>query len=270
MEQPTKAMTQASQRPGAPLLWRCPQCGFLLTPQPTTVRCPRCGENLRKCRYCKFADTVTWECTNVRIRSIYGDDMGRFRIPEPDHVWACPENLPVLQPYPWQAIWKEAMANPLTRGLVWGAIVAVVLLAVFRYVLLPVVLPPPIPESALVTAQVVVQRSQVNIGEPVRVLFIITNAETIPLDPCIVVLRGSLATDSEIFSDPPPIGPPRVLRESVQLRFLGLQPGQQFPIWMTFTPLTTRRRSYNLRVDVLCGGYQAVITPRRDFRVEVR
>ncbi len=268
MERPAEVTTPARQRPSAPLLWRCPQCGFLLTPQPTTVRCPRCGENLRKCRYCKFADTVTWECTNARIRSTFGDELVRFHIPEPDHVWACPENLPALQPYFWQTVWREAMANPLTRGLVWGAMAAVVLLLAFRYAVLPFVFPRPAPESALVTARVIVQREKVELGEPVPVLILVTNAEEIPLEPCLIFLRGSLARDSEISSNPPQL--PLPLREGVQLRFPGLQPGQAFPVWLTFTPLARGRRTYDLKVDVYCGGYRAIVTPPGDFRVEVR
>jgi uncharacterized C2H2 Zn-finger protein len=249
----------------ATILWRCPQCGLVFTPQPTTIRCPRCGENLRKCRYCKFADTVTWECTNNRIRFTFGDETGRFHIPEPDHVWACPENLPNLQPPAWQV----ALSNPLLRGLTWGAAIAVFLLVVFRLFIVPAIAPPEMPESALVTAQAIMARNRYTIGEPIQLLLVVTNAERIALDPCTVILRGEIVEHSEVRSQPAPIYPPQRTPRSVQLVFPGLAPQQSMTAWIYLTPLGAQRRAYDLNVEVLCGGYRAVVNPR-SFRVEIR
>lgn len=260
MQQPKGTVQQQ-----AVILWRCPQCGLIFTPQPTIVRCPRCGENLRKCRYCRFADTVTWECTNNRIRFTFGDETGRLHIPEPDHVWACPENLPNLQP----SVWQGALANPLIRSLTWGAVVAVLILIVFRFVVITAIAPPGILETALVTAQAAMTRNQYPIGEPVQLLLIVTNAERIALDPCTVILRGEIIENSEIRSQPAPIYPPQRTPRGVRLVFPGLAPQQSLTAWIYLTPLGAQRRVYELSVDVFCGGYRAVVNPR-SLRVEIR
>ncbi|MFA0753146.1 MAG: hypothetical protein IMHGJWDQ_000917 [Candidatus Fervidibacter sp.] len=263
MQQP--AGTPTAQQRASPILWRCPQCGLIFSPQPTTVRCPRCGENLRKCRYCKFADTITWECTNNRIRYTFGDELGRFKIPEPDHVWACPENLPDLPPAPWQA----AMANPLTRALSWGAITAVALLILFRLFVLPAIAPPEMPESARLTGNIIAHRTEITLGEPLSLLVVVTNGERVSLDPCILVVRSELVKEADIAAQPAPLYPPERKPESVRLIFPGIPPQQTFTAWVSITPLTAQRRNYELRVEVYCGGYRAFI-PRQQSSVRVR
>ena len=264
MQQPTGSPT-AQQQPM--VLWRCPQCGLIFTPQPTTIRCPRCGENLRKCRYCKFADTVTWECTNNRIRFTFGDETGRFHIPEPDHFWDCPENLPNLHPPTWQV----ALANPITRALTWGAVVAIFLLVAFRLFVLPAVAPTSeVPESALVTAQAILSRNQYTAGEPIPILLVITNAERIPLDPCVVVLRGEIVEHSEVRTQPATVYPPSRTPRSIRLTFPGLPPQQSLTAWIYLTPLGAQRRTYELTIDVYCGSYRATVSPQRTFRVTIR
>ncbi len=255
MQQPTGAPTAPSRT--AVVYWRCPQCGFIFAPEPTTVRCPRCGENLRKCRYCRFADTVTWECLNNRIRFTFGDETGRMRIPEPDHFWACPENLPNLQP----AVWQVAMLNPLTRALTWGAITAVALLIAFRLFIFPLIAKPEMPETALITGTLVLSRTQFAIGEEIPLLLVITNAERVPLDPCVVVLRGELIREAEVRSQPPPLYPPQRTPESVRLFFPGLPAQQTFTAWVYITPIGVSRGNYEVRVEVFCGGYRGVVTP---------
>lgn len=252
-----------AEQPQTAIFWRCPRCGLIFVPQPTTVRCPRCGENLRKCRYCKFADTVTWECTNNRIRFTLGDETGRFHIPEPDHVWACPENVPNLRAPTWQV----ALSNPLIRALVWGAGVVVFILIVFR--LFITTSAPGIPESALVTAQAIMARNQYSIGEPIQLLLVVTNAERVTLEPCIIVLRGEIVEHSEVRSQPSPSYPPQRTPRSVRLVFSGLAPQQSMTTWIYLTPLAVKRGTYELTVEAYCGGYRAVVTPR-SFRVEIR
>lgn len=263
MQQPAGIPT-AQRQPT--LLWRCPQCGFIFTPQPTTVRCLRCGENLKKCRYCKFADTVTWECTNNKIRFTFGDEMGRFHIPEPDHVWACPENLPNLQPLAWQV----ALANPITRALTWGAIVAVSILIVFRFFILPAFAPTAEEQEVFATAQVVLARNQFTIGEPIPLLLVVTNPTRINLDPCVVVLRGEIVENAEVKTQPVTTYPPIQTAKSVRLTFSSLPPQQSLTVWIYITPLGAQRRTYELAIDVYCGGYRAIVNPQRTFRIAIR
>ncbi|MCS7263623.1 MAG: hydrogenase maturation nickel metallochaperone HypA [Armatimonadetes bacterium] len=262
MQQPTGAPA-AQQQPL--LLWRCPQCGFIFSPQPKIVRCPRCGENLRKCRYCKFADTVTWECTNSRIRFTFGDETGRFHIPEPDHFWACPENLPDLQP----PVWSIALSNPLLRALTLGAAIAVLLLVVFRFAILPAIGPQEVPVSALVSAQAVLTRSQFTVGESIPILLIVTNSERVPLDPCIVVLRGELVEHSELRSQPSPLYPIQRTPKSARLTFPGIPSQQSLTAWIYLTPLGVQRRSYEVAIEIYCGGYRAIVNPR-SVKVDIR
>lgn len=261
-QQPTGAPTTQQQ---PTILWRCPQCGLIFSPQPTIIRCPRCGENLRKCRYCKFADTVTWECINNRIRFTFGDETGRFHIPEPDHFWACPENLPNLQPPPWQV----ALANPITRALTWGATIAVFAFIIFRFFVLPAVGPTEAPEG-MVTAQVILARNQYTLGEPIPLLLVVTNAERVPLDPCVIFLSGEIVENSEVRTQPITIYPPSRTPKSIRLTFPGLPSQQSLTAWIYLTPLGAQRRTYELTIDVYCGGYRATISPQRSFKVTIR
>ncbi len=263
MQQPV-GTSMAQQQPT--LMWRCPQCGLIFTPQPKTVRCPRCGENLRKCRYCKFADTVTWECTNNRIRFTFGDETGRFHIPEPDHFWACSENLPNLQP----PIWQVALANPITRALTWGAAIAVFMLVVFRFFVLPAVGPSEVLETALVSAQTILARNQYTVGEPIPLLLVVTNAERVPLDPCVVILRGEIVENAEVRTQPTTIYPPQRTDRSIRLTFPGLASLQSLTAWIYLTPWGAQRGTYELTIDVYCGGYRATVSPQRSFRVTIR
>lgn len=253
---------QTQQRPGTSVFWHCPRCRHTFQPQPTTVRCPRCGENLRKCVYCKFADTIVWECTHPDIRFVYGDELGRLHIPEPEHVWACPGNTPNLKANQWQV----AMTNPLVRGLTIGAALSVVLLFAFWFIVLPMIQPIEIRESVFVSAQATAP-SQVGIGDPVRVILLVTNSENIRLEPCDVFLRGSLVQESEMRVEGTTPIEQRPLREGVLLRFHGLSPGQKLHCLITLIP--SRRRVYDLKIDVYCGLYQAIM-PQREFRVQVR
>lgn len=271
MEQPTKVPAH----PSSPPVWRCPECGVIFVPQPTTVRCPQCGENLRKCRYCQYADTATWECTNQRIRFTFGDEFGRYHIPEPDHVWACPENRPALHPTPWQMV----LANPLLRALAWGAGTAVVLFLVFRFIVLPLIVGPPVPESALLSLQTAVP-SQVMLGDPIHITVTFTNGEQNPLNQWVLVLRGSLVTNAEPPQvTPNPIVPPEFIGDSVRLYFAGLAPQQQMTVNITLQPKEMQRRIYNLEVDAYgyfgapgqpLAMYRAFVLPTRRFQVRVR
>lgn len=70
--------------------WRCPKCGKVVSARPIeSPYCPYCHENLRKCRYCNWADLRMWECTNPEVISILGDETGRLRIPEPEFSRRC-------------------------------------------------------------------------------------------------------------------------------------------------------------------------------------
>ncbi len=260
MQQPTGAST-AQQT----VLWRCPQCGFVFSPHPKIVRCPNCSENLRKCRYCMFADTTTWECTNNRIRFNYGDEMGRFHIPEPDHVWACPENIPKLQ----APTWAVALSNPLLRGLTIGAAIAVVLLIAFRFLILPIIKPEEAPESAVLSADVVLNKPQAAIGETIPLLLIIKNAERVSLKPLTVILRGELIENSEVRSQPSPTYPLQRTPKGVQLQFSELPPQQSFTTWIYLTPFEVKSRSYDVSVEVYCGGYRVVVNPP-SVRINIR
>ncbi|MCS7254532.1 MAG: hypothetical protein RMK18_10065 [Armatimonadota bacterium] len=86
-----KSTQQQSVKAKKPERWRCQKCNRIVTARPIeSPRCPHCGENLRKCRYCKWADTRMWECTNFTMVSMYGDETGRLRIPEPEFSRRCP------------------------------------------------------------------------------------------------------------------------------------------------------------------------------------
>lgn len=267
-------MAQAPAPTKVSPLWRCPECGHIFTPQPTTIRCPQCGENLRKCRYCQYADTATWECTNPRIRYTYGDELGRFRIPEPDHVWACPENYPALQPNAWQLF----VANPLLRALGWGAGVAVALLLLFRFAILPLVRGPEVPESALLTAQAIAP-SQVMLGEPIRLTVTLWNNERAPVYQWLLVLEGSLVEDSEAPQiTPMPITSIERMKGRLRVFLPGSGPGQAMTVEVVFQPQEMRRRVYTLRLDAYgyLGAppqltvYRVFITPSRQMQVQVR
>lgn len=257
-------MERPAERHLVPSLWRCPRCNFVFEPEPTTIRCPRCGENLRKCVYCKFADTVLWECTNARIRFTYGDETGRFRIPEPDHYWPCPENYPVLRPYPWQVL----MMNPLLRGLTIGAGVAIGILIIFWSIVLPMIQPPAAMESPLISARVSVSR-EVSIGQPVRILITLTNSERQPLSPCLVVLSGSLVANASLTQVIPPPLHYRRVGQVLRVQFRGLGAGEQTIYWIYLTPKAKRPTDYTLTVSVYCGVYRAA-QPQRSFRVRLR
>ncbi len=267
MAQPTAPTT-------ANLLWRCPECGTIFAPRPTTIRCPHCGENLRKCRYCQYADTATWECTNPRIRYSYGDELGRFRIPEPDHVWACPENRPALQPNAWQLF----IANPLLRALGWGAGVAVGLLLLFRLVILPLVRGPEVPESALLTAQTIAP-SQVILGEPIRLMVTLFNNEKAPVNQWLLVVEGSLLENSEIPQIvPAPITPMERTKNRLRVFLSGSAPGQSMTVEFVFQPQEIKRGLYTLTLDAYGylgfppqqTAYRVFIMPSRQVQVRVR
>lgn len=263
MQEPTGTSTTQQQ---TEIMWRCPQCGFIFSPYPKIVRCPRCNENLRKCRYCKFADTMTWECTNNRIRFSYGDELGRFHIPEPDHVWACPENIPDLK----APNWAVALSNPMLRGLSIGAVVVVLLLLVFRFIILPAILPQEVPTSPLLLGEVVLSKSQFSVGESIPLLLVVKNAEaTVTLEPCIVVLRGELVEQSEIKAQPSPNYPPQRTPKSIQMHFPGIAPQQSFTVWIYLIPFEAKPRSYDLTIEVYCGGYRAVMNPP-SVRINIR
>ncbi|MFA0751624.1 MAG: hypothetical protein SLRJCFUN_002027 [Candidatus Fervidibacter sp.] len=267
-------MAQAPAPTKVSLLWRCPECGHIFAPQPTTIRCPQCGENLRKCRYCQYADTATWECTNPRIRYTYGDELGRFRIPEPDHVWACPENRPALAPNPWQFF----IANPLLRALGWGAAVSIGLLLLFRFVILPWVRGPEVPESALLTAQVLAP-SQVVMGEPIRLMVTLFNSEQVPVNQWLLMVGGSLVENSEAPQvTPAPIAPIERTKDHLRIFLAGSPPGQSVTVELLFPPQEIKRGTYTLTLDAYGylgtppqqTAYRVFIAPSRQVQVRVR
>jgi hypothetical protein len=264
----------ASTKPTANILWRCPECGHIFTPQPNTIRCPQCGENLRKCRYCQFADTMTWECTNARIRYTYGDELGRFHIPEPDHVWACPENRPALQPNAWQLF----MANPLLRALGWGAGIAVGLLLLFRFVLLPWIRGPEAPEAAQLTAQLNAP-AQVATGEAIRLTLTFSNYEAVAVNQWLLVLESELVEDSEPPQvTPPPIAPPERVGRRLRFFFNGSPPGGQTTVELVFNLRETHQRAYQLTFDAFGylnttpqpTVYRVFFFPSRRWQIKVR
>lgn len=105
--------------------WRCPKCNRVVSARPIeSPRCPHCGENLRKCRYCKWADTRMWECTNFTMVSMQGDETGRLRIPEPEFSRQCPfyeSRLKVGFPLKPMHIASIGVALILLLAIVYGA-----------------------------------------------------------------------------------------------------------------------------------------------------
>ncbi len=153
------------------------------------------------------------------------------------------------------------MFNPLTRALTWGAIVAVALLIFFRFFLIPAIAEPEMPETALVTGNMILSRNQFTLGESIPLLFVVTNAERVPLDPCVIVLRGQLVREADIRTQPGPLVPPQRTPESVRLTFPGIPAQQTLTVWVYVTPVGIQRGNYELRAEVLCGGYRGVLTP---------
>ncbi|MCS7223015.1 MAG: hydrogenase maturation nickel metallochaperone HypA [Armatimonadetes bacterium] len=257
---------QAPERAGAPtttVLWRCPQCRSVFSPEPTTILCPHCGENLRKCRYCRFGDTIVWECTNPNIRYIYGDEMGRFRIPEPDHYWNCPGNVPRLQAGPIAV----ALANPLIRALTYGAGVAVAVLLIVVTIILPRLQPPGEPEAYFVRADATVPR-RVGLGDPIAVQLIVFNDESFAVGPVEIILRGTLITDGGT----PTIAPlplEQFLRgQALVLRYPPVMPRSYSALSLTFLPPSPRRRPYTLSLEVYAANYRATML-ERNFTIQV-
>ncbi len=245
-------------------MWRCPQCRLVFTPEPGIIRCPRCGENLRKCRYCRFADTVVWECTNPNIRYVYGDELGRLRIPEPDHYWNCPGNAPQLQAGPIAI----ALANPVLRALTYGAATAVILLFLAVFVFLPRLQRPGEPETAFVRSNAAVART-VGLGEPIAVQLAVYNDENFAVGPVEIVVRGSLVTES----GPPTLAPLPLEQftrgESLVLRYPPVMPRSSIALSMTFVPASPRRRPYRLHIEVYAGSYRATML-EREFTIQVQ
>lgn len=233
--------------------WRCPNCNKLVEARPMdSPYCPNCHENLRKCRYCKWADTGMWECTNFTIITLRGDEFGRFRIPEPEYAWRCPVYTSTLTP-----------KFPLTTFHL--ASIGLVLLILVGTLYSIYIRPHIKPKRTQVLWVLTDVPQQVRSGTPYYIRVNIRNLDPQPSGDVMVRVQGTLIENSEQLAIyPQPQRTSKVPRGA--LYFFPPIPGGYWQR-MEMVLRTRITGEYDVRIVVYQNGEES--PGKKDFKVRV-